>query len=166
MWNPFTNEFEERESGGGALHRFYKSRTQRKPTRTTEMGLTLAAGTLAGSRASSTDFSTAGAAGGNMTLNFREFVFMMNSDLLAVAGIDDWRVHAERMNKLRNAYDAMDVDGDDRMSKEELQMVRSRGAMGAAAGSGQQQQWAARQRPASGTAELACTSPAAGVLRV
>ena len=55
-------------------------------------------------------------------LFFAEFVFMMRAGMLKQFLPGDWRERAEDMRKLREAFDAADVDGNNELELEELEM--------------------------------------------
>ena len=55
-------------------------------------------------------------------LIFAEFVFMMRAGMLSEFLPGDWQERAEDMRKLREAFDAADVDGNNELELEELEM--------------------------------------------
>eukprot|EP01047_Picozoa_sp_COSAG01_P044356 COSAG01_NODE_4001_length_5444_cov_8.703087_4_plen_216_part_00 len=55
-------------------------------------------------------------------LIFAEFVFMMRAGMLKRFLPGDWQERAEDMRKLREAFDAADVDGDNQLELDELEM--------------------------------------------
>ena len=138
VWNPFSNEYEERVSTP-LFHRFHVDKLLLAPKRTTKAGARLAKGSVKAIAALSPrrtpgkdeadeeaeiSESKAEEMAKSMTLDFREFVFMMNTEILGVTGLDDWRASAMKMYKLRRAYDSLEINGDNELSEEELQMVR------------------------------------------
>ena len=55
-------------------------------------------------------------------LIFAEYVFMMRAGTLKQFLPGDWQERAEAMRKLREAFNAADVDGDNQLELEELEM--------------------------------------------
>ena len=58
-----------------------------------------------------------------LELIFAEFVFMMRAGLLKEFLPGDWQDRADDMRKLREAFDAADVDGNNELELDELEMV-------------------------------------------
>jgi hypothetical protein len=56
------------------------------------------------------------------SLIFAEYVFLMRAGALAAWLPGNWQEWAEDMHKLREAFDAADVDGDNQLELEELEM--------------------------------------------